>query len=181
MTSKTSDQRQLIIAIIAESGAGKTTLAEHLKFFFGINLIESYTDRPRRTPDEIGHTFMDKNEFDQLDANNYLAYTIFGDYRYCCLYSDLAKLNSYVIDENGYSMLKRLDQSKYLVKSIRIVCSEAERLKRAGLERVNRDNGRFTIPYSEFDIIYNSEKFASIVDDEISLEKIKGWIKEVKQ
>lgn len=173
-----TDQRTLIIAIVGESGSGKSTLERHLAFFFGIKLIESYTDRPMREPNEKGHAFISENEFDAIPERDMLAFTQFGSHRYCCLFSDLKKVNTYVIDENGFKMLVRLDPNKYVVKSIRVVCDEQERIQRAGQQRVDRDKGRFIIPYSDFDIVYQSDRHASIMDDELALYEIKNWINE---
>lgn len=182
MTSKRNkhqtDPRTLIICIVGESGSGKTTMAEHLQFFFGIKMIESYTDRPMREPNEKGHTFLSENEFDALSDKDMLAYTQFGSHRYCCLFSDLKKINTYVIDEDGLKMLDRLDKTKYAVKTIRVWCNEEERIRRAGIERVLRDQGRFKMLPLDFDVLYRSDRHASIIDDEIALYEIKNWINE---
>lgn len=174
----TTDPRTLIIAIVGESGSGKTTLERHLAFFFGIRLIESYTDRPMREPNEKGHKFISENEFDAISERDMLAFTQYGSHRYCCLYSDLKKLNTYVIDENGLLMLQKLDPTKYAIKTIRVWCNEEERIRRAGKERVARDKGRFTMNPLQFDILYRSDRFASVMDDEIALYEIKNWINE---
>lgn len=168
--------KKLIICIIGESGSGKTTLAEELRLKYGIKLIESYTDRPKRTPDEIGHTFLSVDEFDLLKREDMIAYTKFGDYRYCCLFSDLEQVNTYVIDETGFMMLKRLKQDEYCVRSIRITCSTAERIRRVGKERVARDRGRFKIPFTEFDIVYSTDLHKSIFECGKRVKVIEGWI-----
>lgn len=169
--------KKLIICIIGESGSGKTTLAEYLRKTYGIKLLESYTDRPKRTPDEIGHTFITADQFDLLDSKDMIAFTQFGDYRYCCLFSDLKKINSYVIDEDGYLMLKKLDQSKYELKTIRVTCAVPERIKRAGFCRVDRDKGRFKLSLTEFDIVYSSDCHESILECPSRIKIIEQWIK----
>lgn len=169
--------KKLIICIIGESGAGKTTLAEDLRKTFGIKLLESYTDRPKRTSDEIGHIFLTSDEFNEIPTSDMIAYTTFGNFQYCCLFSDLENVNSYVIDEDGFLMLKKLNKSQYELKSIRIICNESERIKRAGLCRYERDKGRFKIPLTEFDMVYSSDNHKSILECKNRIEIIKSWIK----
>lgn len=172
--------KKLIICILGESASGKTTLAEHLDQAFNIKMIQSYTDRPRRTKDETGHTFLEPSEFDLLKPSEMIAYTRFGDYRYCCLYSDLVDINTYVLDEAGLIMLKQ-GNTGYVIKTIRTVCREQTRIERGGQVRVDRDRGRFNIPLDQFDIVYYSDQSRSILDNKVFVREIEGWIKSVNE
>jgi len=144
--------KPLIICIIGESGSGKTTAADYIEKEFGIPMVKSYTDRPRRTPDEIGHTFITPGEFDVLYlGNDILAFTQFGDYRYCCLKEDIRPENTYVIDENSYKYLGEHFSNVYDIWSIRLYRDEKLRRATVGDARMARDAGKFMWPAAMFD------------------------------
>lgn len=150
-------EKPCIITIVGESGAGKSKAAEYLRQHYDINLIESYTDRPKRTPDEQGHTFLTQTEFTNLQGEQ-LAYTKFGDFRYCCLVNDLMHCNSYIIDENGLEMLKANWDDQFDIYSLRIHRPMFDRLHSVGDARVSRDEGRYNMKDSQFDfVIHNND------------------------
>jgi guanylate kinase len=149
--------RKIIFCIVGGSGSGKTMLAEALEKYAGINLIQSYTDRPRRTPDEIGHTFLEKSEFDLLKPEEMLAFTNWNGFRYCCLEQDLKDVNSYVIDCSGLEMLRNKFKDKYHIASIRIHRPIEQRVKYVGVERVARDADKFYLPNYVFDCVIRNE------------------------
>ena len=133
-------KKKIIFAIVGESGSGKTTLADHVTATLGIKTLESHTDRPKRSEGEQGHTFHTSESFDKLNTDDFVAYTKFGDYRYCCLKSDLNDVNLYLIDEVGLEML---DKEKYDVVAVRVWCLPSVLVNRASEERRSRDAGRF--------------------------------------
>ena len=140
-----------IICIIGESGCGKTHWAEYVELEYGIKMIQSYTDRAKRTPDENGHTFVTPEQFDAFQKEDMIAFTEFGTKRYCCLKKDVCDINTYVIDENGFIYLSDVFADSYNIVSIRLVCDYKERLLRAGKERVDRDQDAFNLPMEFFD------------------------------
>ena len=144
-------QKPLVICIIGESGSGKTTWATYIEQQYGIPMIQSYTDRPRRNDNEEGHIFLEVSDFDLLKEEDMIAYTRFGDYRYCCLKQDVKQLNTYVIDEDGFDMLKQRYDDIYDIVSIRVSCDADELRNRVGEERANRDKGRFNMSDFDFD------------------------------
>lgn len=157
MVNSLSNKKPVIICIIGESLSGKTTLADWIERQYGIKMIQSYTDRPRRSEDEDGHTFLTSEEFDLLREEDMIAHTKYGDYRYCCLKSDVQDENTYVIDEDGYLMLLSKHRNVYDIKSIRLKCDERVRVMRGTptkdtIKRIERDKGRFTLP----DIFYDA-------------------------
>lgn len=145
--------KPLIICIVGESGTGKTTIADYIEKTYKIPMIQSYTDRRPRFEGETGHTFVSKLEFDLFDKKDMIAYTKFGDYRYCCLKSDVLELNTYVIDEDGLKYLKKNFSNIYNLKTIRIVRQKGDRIDSVGLDRVRRDDNVFNIPLEDFDYL----------------------------
>lgn len=142
--------KPIIVCIVGESGSGKSTLGRKIEEVFGHTLIRSYTDRARRDEND-DHTFLSPQEFDLLDPKEMIAYTKFGNHRYCCLTSDVREFNTYIIDEVGLNMLTKNWGEVYDIRSIRLLCSERERISRVGTERVSRDIGKFNMPMQAFD------------------------------
>lgn len=146
------NSKPLVIAVVGESGSGKTQLCRELELEFGIPQVKSFTTRPKRTPDEEGHLFVDDAEFDLLEP---IAYTEFGGHRYCATFDQLDRENLYVVDEAGLDCLLKDDRIE--VKSIRVSCNKTERVERAGEERVKRDEGMFNKPHSLFDASWRTD------------------------
>jgi len=118
--------KKTLICIVGESGTGKTYLANYLSSNYGIDMIQSYTDRPKRHEGEIGHTFLSREEFDELDMRHMIAFTTWlqgnGEIaRYCCLDSDVTDpVMTYVIDERGLIYLKRYWSHKFNIFAVRM-------------------------------------------------------------
>lgn len=94
-----------ICLLVGESGSGKTTIANELESQYGLRQLQSYTTRPRRSPDESGHIFVTKEEFDSLPDK--VAYTSYNDYEYCATKGQVDQADIYVIDPAGINYLKQ--------------------------------------------------------------------------
>jgi len=155
--------KKKIICIVGESGTGKTFLAEYLRQQYGIPMIESYTDRPKRTPDEVGHTFLSKEEFDDLNMAEMIAFTCWpgadGEIvRYCCLEGDVdSEVSTYVIDERGLRYLKKYWSHIFRIFAVRMSADEHEIAKRTDPARRNRDKGLFTMGEEWFDCFIHND------------------------
>lgn len=135
-------EKPIIIAIVGESGTGKSLIANQLEQYHGIGMIESYTTRPPRFEGERGHTFISDEEYDQLCPEDMIAYTKFGDYRYCCLKQDVKAINSYIIDEKGLRYLENNFGDDYEILRWRVY--RDSKLRNISNERKQRDDGKFT-------------------------------------
>lgn len=149
--------RPKILCVIGESGTGKTHIADYIERKYHIPMIQSHTDRPKRTKNENGHTFHSKEQFSKFKKNSMIAYTEWDGNRYCCLHDDVKEENTYVIDESGYSMLKTKYKGRYNVRSIRVHRNEYDRRKAVGNERVNRDADKFRLYSGDFDFEINND------------------------
>lgn len=145
--------RPIILCIVAESGAGKSTVSDYIADMYGWQLIESRTTRPPRTPDETGHTFVSEEEFATYKPVDMIAYTIFGTAKYCCLKKDVHLRSLYVIDEFGLKYLKENFSDEYNIISLRLHRNIDRRIESVGRDRVARDEGKFTMTDSEFDYV----------------------------
>lgn len=163
-------RKPLVIALVGESGSGKTTLSNYLYDSLGINPIYSYTERPKRSPTESGHIFLTPERYSGLNHHDLLASTNYGGFRYCSLFSDLEKTNTYVVDENGLQDLERFAGVYYKLVSIRLWRTQQAREKSGiSYERMKRDENMFNRKLTTFD-------YAIISED---LDDVKEQAKEI--
>lgn len=93
-----------LYVVIGRSGCGKTTIAEAFKEYDGCTQAESYTDRPKRYEDEVGHRFVTKEEFDKLEGK--LLATHFSDHNYTMTQAIIDDADFIVLDPSGVKELK---------------------------------------------------------------------------
>lgn len=115
-----------IFLIVGKSGSGKTTLVNRLKDMG--SAVESYTTRPKRTPDETGHTFITEDEFKKL--THFVGYTYFDGYHYGAVQEQIDESLFYIIDPLGYEFFKGRYHGNKQVKVVYIEAPLFERLKR---------------------------------------------------
>jgi guanylate kinase len=151
------NNRPKILTITGESGTGKTSIAEYIESVYAVPMIQSHTDRPKRYPDEIGHTFHTAEEYDKFNQKDMIAWTNFGSNRYCCLKEDVEQDNTYVIDEKGLLMLTNLHKASYNVFSLRVKRDMALRSKDISYERLCRDLDAFWLPDSFYDAVIEND------------------------
>ena len=96
------------LLIIGESGSGKTTIADVLERDYDMKQIPSYTNRPKRTPDEKGHVFLTERNVDKLKAQypNRVAETNFDGNFYFSTNSQVDQYDTYVISPDAVPMFK---------------------------------------------------------------------------
>ncbi len=95
-----------IYCIVGPSGSGKTTVAKKLESD-GYNVIKSYTTRPPRSPNEWGHTFVERYPYEQLP--HVIAYNQFSKYEYWATEEQFKGKGKsiYIIDPHGDEQLRR--------------------------------------------------------------------------
>jgi guanylate kinase len=93
----------MLYCIVGPSGCGKSTIVAELNKL-GYTSVDSYTTRPKRTPDEKGHTFITDEEYNNL--KNIVAHTVFNGYKYCVTTDMLKNCDLYIIDPPGIFTLK---------------------------------------------------------------------------
>lgn len=150
--------KPVIVCIVGPSGTGKSYLADYLLEKYNVPLIESRTTRPRRHPEETGHTFVSNKEFDSYKKEDMLAFTTFGDYRYCCLIEDVVDpVMSYVLDEFGLIYLREHFSHQMTIFALRMFAREEEIAKRVDAARRQRDKGLFTLSDDAFDYFIEND------------------------
>jgi len=152
-----------IIAIVGESGTGKTHMANYLETKYGIKYLESYTDRPPRFPEERGHTFVTREEFTEIDEKDMIAYTEFGAFRYCATKKQIDGITSYVIDEPGLDMLITDHSEEFDITTVRVYRTVTD----IPNHRLNRNLDTFKRTYDQFNFV---------IDNDSSLQKLEETI-----
>ena len=116
-----------IYLIVGPSGSGKSSVARELEKRYGFGEIQSYTERPRRYPDEPGHTFVTPEEFDA--AGKMCAFTRYNGYHYGVPQSvvDADESVTYVIDPTGVKYMREHYSGNKGVIVIGIWATEAKR------------------------------------------------------
>ncbi|MCE7699967.1 MAG: DUF4406 domain-containing protein [Methanobacterium paludis] len=163
------NNRPKILVIVGKSGSGKSTIAEYIQNQYGIRMIQSHTDRPKRDANDTGHTFHSKDEYDMLKADEMIATTTWNGNRYCCLHSDVSEdKNTYVIDEKGLVEMTTNHRSKYKVFKLYVQRDIHNRVHDVGLDRVLRDNGKFWLPTEYYDkVIYNNNSLSVLLHAQV--------------
>ena len=169
-----SSNKKKILCIAGMSGSGKTIASQYIQNHYGIRIIESYTDRFKREDNEVGHKFVTPEEYDKFKLEDMIAYTKFGNNRYCCLKDDVQDYNTYVIDETGIRYLKEHFSDEYDIKTLWIESSDKERYKRLekeygifeAINRMDRDGARDFLPSKDYDYnILNDYAFDILIQE----------------
>ena len=155
MINRRNMERKKVLCIIGSSGSGKTTIERLLEQTFPMHFkrLVSYTTRPMRDGETQGveHQFVNRLEYGGI-----LAYTRYGDYEYGAKESDLVtgKVNTYVIDVEGFRFLQR-----YFADKLEIRVMYVKRSKRDGIDedRKERDRDRLVLTPDDIDILFRNE------------------------
>ena len=92
-----------LLLFVGKSSSGKTTIANILEKEHGYKQVSSYTTRSPRYENEIGHTFVSDEEFDNL--GKLAAYTLYNGHKYGTTYKQIDECDIYVIDPAGVKTL----------------------------------------------------------------------------
>ncbi len=99
-----------------------------------------------------------------------VAYTKFGDNRYCCFKKDVIDFNTYVIDDRGICELTAKYKNDYRIVNIRVKRSDVDVDK----DRQERDQFSFFLPDTYFDFIIENDGDMEELEEKV--KKIKGKI-----
>jgi guanylate kinase len=124
-----------IYCVVGRTGSGKDTLVSAVAKIHNMNVLRSYTTRPRRFMEGDNHIFISEKEFEQY-KDDIIAYTEINGFRYFCTKSQLEDTDFYIIDPNGIDYLRKaLPPSEYDLIIIYIDLDYESRKKRATKQR----------------------------------------------
>lgn len=92
-----------LLLLVGPSGCGKTTVANYLETNNGYSSVQSYTTRPKRYDNEVGHIFISNEELSELQ--HIVAYTEYNRYRYCATEEQIDAADIYIVDVSGVKTL----------------------------------------------------------------------------
>lgn len=143
-----------IICLVGPSGSGKTTIAKELEKE-GFNVIQSYTTRPPREPNEWGHTFLDGNPAYIPYVKNRIAHQELYGYHYWATKDQYQGKGTsiYIIDPAGAKQVKENVKDAEVV-TIFLAVDREDRIRR--LRRRFLDENNITMD-SFFDSKLQSE------------------------
>lgn len=168
-----------IVCIVGESGCGKTTLYDLLRER-GHEVVDSYTTRPARKLNELGHTFVTKEEFDAI-RGDLVAYTEFDGYEYGTTYKQIQDSKFYIIDPDGVDYFaEKIGRENFVVVYIRCsVITRRERLEKErgedhAWQRIHHDKEKFRdfLTDKNWDFIFHNELPEHLVPNIKRLEQL---------
>lgn len=127
-------KRDHLFCLVGPSGSGKTAVAKALHDK-GYNVLQSYTTRPPRTPDEWGHTFREdlykiadvrsiKNILKScIESKTIIAYTYYNGHYYWAAQNQLKGPTIYVIDPAGVESI--IQNDTWPRDQMTIICLQA--------------------------------------------------------
>ena len=160
-----------LIIIMGKSGTGKTSVATYLHDKLDWQQIESYTTRPRRTAEEAGHHFISDAEFDQIPANDRIAYMEYCGYRYCAKREQLDEADLYVVTPDGYESVKAQYQSRPLI-TVLLTASEETLKNRMRMRGGNTEDDLNKKIQQDNVIFQNVEADVTLATDRLSVQEI---------
>lgn len=92
-----------LFLFVGRSASGKTTMADTLEKRYGHKQVYSYVTREPRYEGEVGHIFVNDDEFDNL--GELVAYTEYDKHRYGTTAAQLDECSIYVVDIPGVETL----------------------------------------------------------------------------
>lgn len=167
-----------IIAIVGDSGSGKTHLSKLLQNELNVFQIISHTTRSKRETEQEGTDYYFVRQR-HVPASEILTFSQFGKYDYYALIDQVPPRGfcTYVVDENGAKALKRKYDKKYHVVFI-CIQSTPLTLDARGIcaSRIERDSNREQLPNSFYDYIISNdgslEEFENQIHETFKLIKV---------
>lgn len=155
----------MIVLIVGDSGSGKSTIVKYVeKNMDNVNIVKSYTTRPKRNKYDNDHTFI--KSVDEIDGD-IVASTEIDGYFYGASENQFKKnkINLYIVDDKGVVDVKNYFKNK------NILTVHINRLNiEVPIDRKNRKIKKLDIEYDEE--IYN--------DDHI-LDAVRGLMECIKK
>lgn len=143
-------------------------------------MLNSYTTRPKRTPNEKGHRFVTDEEFEKL-KKDMCAYTEFDGHKYCATNRQVRAADVYVIDPAGVDYFTNHYKGKKKVISVQLLAQRDVRYKRMrgrgdsfwkAVRRIWHDRKAFAKPDTDLTVNANLDDPEQVADQLMSSVKL---------
>lgn len=162
-----------IIAIVGDSGSGKTFASQYLQETFGWDAVVSYTTRPVRKGEVNGrdHWFVKPSQVPP--KNKMCAYTQFGGHEYWTEWDQFLTLfpSVYVIDEKGLVNLMAKEQVPILFS---LVTVKIKRPNKDDIDKARQERDKERM-------ILSDDFYDYIIDNDDTLEAFKTKLYQTAQ
>ena len=151
--------KSTIIAIVGNSGTGKTHLSQYLGTRLGIPVIVSHTTRPRQENEVHGkdYFFIDRRQIPPREEM--LTHTKYGGYEYFAMLGQIPATGRcvYVLDEKGLVTLRKQYEGRFRIVAV-LLRSNPDMLFKRGIssERIVRDAERLQLPDKTYDAVIDN-------------------------
>lgn len=149
-----------IIAIVGNSGTGKTHLSRYMGMRLGIPVIVSHTTRPRREGEIHGKDYFFISEHEIPPREEMLTRTQYGGHEYFALLRQVPKIGRcvYVLDEKGLVALRREHGKRFRIIAVLLRATpETLALRGISSERIARDAERLLLPDKSYDAVIDND------------------------
>lgn len=164
---------KIIIAIVGDSGSGKTFASQYLQETFGWDAVVSYTTRPMRKGEINGrdHWFVKPSQVPP--HKKICAYTQFGGHEYWTEWNQFLTIfpSVYVIDEKGLVNLMAKEQ---IPISFHLVSVKINRPNKDDIDKARQDRDKERISLSD-------DFYDYVIDNDDTLEAFKAKLHQTAQ
>ena len=169
----------MIICIVGKTSSGKDSVAKIAKELFNLDMVVSYTTRPKRDyeTDGVEHYFISKERMKEIRENDtMIAYTINKKtgIEYCATIEAMpSDIMIYIINPNGIKYMKR-NNIDFI--SVYVDCSNDKILLRGSLrgDSLMTLTERLSSEIDEFDSYKNSKCYDYLIDNNGTYEELKS-------
>ena len=141
----------MLFCILGKTGSGKDSLASTVARVSGLEIIRSYTTRPKRHEDEDTHIFA--TEEDYQNEKNILVDTQIGQYYYWTTQEQAEEGDIYIINPEALPRLRESYSGK--IVTIYITAPEDKRRERLTARDGWVDFRRITAEQEQFEVFEN--------------------------
>lgn len=127
-----NNKEHVLILVVGKTGSGKSSLIKKLCERTGLNMLFSYTTRPKRSEADTDHVFVTTEEYFRAKENGEVAIDteIAGNYYYATI-EQLYEADIYTINPEAHERLLMLNLPNIRFVTVYISCPDTIREKRA--------------------------------------------------
>ena len=160
--------------IVGRSGSGKTELTNALAEHYDAKIVQSYTTREKREPNETGHIFAKHKDYFTAKAKNLVvAETIFSGNYYWAQSDQIEECDFYVVDPKGVDDVRKAYQDDLISKEpfvIKLSVSRKEAAKRMQKRGDSQNNVQTRLLND--DIVFNDFYYDAKINANASREDV---------